>query len=56
MPRPPDVRQPVVNRRAEYTRADEAREKKRSENATEIDPAAKKWRYTPLRGSLKTPP
>jgi len=50
---PPDARKPDQDRRAEYGRADEAREKKRNESAAEIDPSATKWRYTPLRGTVK---
>lgn len=54
MPFPRDVRKPPQDRRAEYGRADEAREKKRSEDATEIDSAATKWRYKPLPSAVKT--
>ncbi len=50
---PHDTRKPSPDRRREYERADEAREKKREEDAAEINPAATKWRYRPLRGRVK---
>lgn len=45
MPYQPDTKQPPRDRRAEFGLADEAREKRRKEDATQIDPAASKWRY-----------
>lgn len=54
MPFSHDARKPVGDRRAEYRRADEAREKKRGEDAAGIDPGATKWRYKPLADTVKT--
>ena len=53
---PLDARKPAQDRRVEYGRADEAREKKRSEDAAAIDPTATKWRYRPSQGTAKTRP
>jgi len=53
MPFPRDTRKTSSDHREEYERADEAREKKREEDAAEIDPAATKWRYRPLQDRVK---
>jgi hypothetical protein len=47
MPFLPDTRYPR-DRRVEFGKADEAREKKRAEDSAAIDPAAVKWRYRPV--------
>jgi len=50
----PDVNKPPRDRRVEYGLADEAREEKRKQDATHIDPAASKWRYRPTQPTPKT--
>jgi hypothetical protein len=47
MPFLPDANNPTRNRRVEYGHADDQREKKRTQDAAGIDPAAAKWRYRP---------
>lgn len=44
-----DVNKPPRDRRVEYDQADRAREEKRKQDATHIDPAASKWRYQPTQ-------
>ncbi len=53
MPFLPDAHHPTRDRRVEYGQADEAREKKRTEDAV-IDPAAAKWRYRPVNTATNT--